>query len=163
MALDIPLPTLAETPNYCAFGITYEIVIQGTETVPLFMTIVEAENKLQVLSSDPAHRGSYTVDLRITPAGPTTVNTQVVTYTFEISACRIDTVSFTTPIADFIYTINEGAVFKSGDFSNLYVECGVTYTLVEQGQPNYDFAIFSETTDPSVGVITQSTDRSLDK
>jgi len=163
VALDIPLPTLAETPNYCGFGITYEIVLQGTETLPPFMAIVEAENKLQVLSSDPANRGTYTVDLRITPAGPTSVGTQIVSYTFTISACRIDTVSFTTAIADFTYTINSGAVFKSGDFSNLYVECGVTYTLVEQGQPDYTAAIFSETTDPSVGVITQSTDRLLDK
>jgi len=41
VALDIPLPTITETPNYCAFGITYEIVLQGTETLPPFMTIVE--------------------------------------------------------------------------------------------------------------------------
>jgi len=103
------------------------------------------------------------VDLRITPTGPNTVGTQIVSYTFTISACPIDVVTFGTGIADFIYTIGEGAVFKSGDFSNLYVECGVTYTLVEQGQPDYDGAIFSETTDPSVGVTTLSTDRLLDK
>ena len=101
------------------------------------------------------------MDLRITPAGPTTVNTQVVTYTFEISACRIDTVSFTTPIADFIYTINEGAVFKSGDFSNLYVECGVTYTLEQQAAAEVDTAIFTYETTPILGVTTESTNRSL--
>ena len=95
--------------------------------------------------------------------GPNTVGTQVVTYTFTISACPIDAVSFSTAITDFVYTINEGAVFKSGDFSNLYAECGVTYTLVEQGQLNYDAAIFSETTDTSVGVTTLSANRLLDK
>lgn len=85
------------------------------------------------------------------------------TYTFNNNRCPLDAVSFVTAIQDFTYTINSGPVFSDGDFSNLYSECVVTFSLVEQGTTEYDTAIFTEVTTPSYGVTTESTNRDLDK
>ena len=122
VALDVFYPDIAVTPDYCAYGFIFTATLQGTDTEPPFLTV--KNDRLEVLSGDPAHRGTWTVDLMIEPNGPNTVTPQTFTYTFVISACPLDEITVTTAFPDFtLYYITDTKETLSATVSHSFAEC----------------------------------------
>ena len=73
----------------------------------------------------------------------------------------MDVCSVDIPIDDFTYTVNEGPNSFAGIFSNLYVECDVTYDLTDNLGNPYSNAVIPAFSTVSGDFNFETTDRLL--
>ena len=110
------------------------------------------------MTDNPAHSGTYQIQLEIYVDGPSSVGTKTVIYTIEISRCKLDQLS-QTQISDITYYFGQGPMVVDSGVTHQFPECEVTLVLtMVNGQP-YDPEIFSvDQEDRSFTIETEDTD-----
>ena len=91
--VDILLPFISVTPNTCSngylgIGLDYKFLLESIALKPAFLT--KATDKFTLKTSDTSDRGTWTVQLVISPNAQSSSAYPIVkTYTFILSACKL--------------------------------------------------------------------------
>ena len=130
-------------PDECAFhGVEYQLIVNGQNTVPSYITLVP--NGIKIETNDPDDADDYELELLVKPNGPSQVDDVPVVYDLVISACKLDTITISgPPIQDFTYYVGSGPSEPKGGNFVYSLRCGIDCTLSVDYTGTYDPAIYT--------------------
>lgn len=133
---NIPLPFISASPSTCTNGflgngLDYKLQVTGSTIQPPFLT--KATDKFILSTSDPAKRGTWSVDLVIYPNSTSSTAQPIVrTYTLILSACNLANPQFQNTVSQITYSVGTGQQTFNPMFTSLYqADCFYTLSLTQ--------------------------------
>ena len=95
------------------------------------------------MTNNPAHFGTYYIQLDVTVDGSNSIGTESIIYTFELNRCMLDQIQIRDQITDITYFLGQDPLVIDAGITNQFPECPVTLTLTQDNGQPFNTEIFT--------------------